>query len=145
MRVLVGVVGGVLVALMVIEIFVTYLLPRRVKRDPRFARRLSAWAWSPWRAFARRLRPQAGDTMLGIYGPLLVLGNLTLWVSGMMLGYACLQWAGGSHLGPPAGTPVKFGDDLYFSAATMASSGTAGLAAHSAFARAVQVIEAESV
>ena len=41
-RILVGVLGGVLVALMLVEIFVTFLLPRRVKRDPRIVRSVFA-------------------------------------------------------------------------------------------------------
>ncbi|MGP8241485.1 MAG: two pore domain potassium channel family protein [Solirubrobacteraceae bacterium] len=142
MRILVGVLGGALVLLMLVEIFVVFLLPRRVKRDPRIVRSVFAYTWRPWRRLARTLPAQAADTMLGIYGPFGVLLNLVLWVVAMMLGYACLQWAGGSHL---AGAQrVGFGEDFFFSAATMASSGTAGLSAHGTFARAVQVIDAGS-
>lgn len=144
MRVLVGIAGGLLVVLMLLEIFLTFLLPRRVKRDPRIVRSVFAFAWRPWTALARRLRPVAGDTLLGIYGPLELILNLVLWVALMMLGYGCLQWAGGSHVLRPGGGAVGFGDDLYFSAATMASSGTAGLAAESTFARTVQVLDAAS-
>jgi len=141
-RILVGVLGGALVALMLIEIFVAFLLPRRVKRDPKIVRSVFAYAWRPWRRVARALPAQTADTMLGIYGPFGVILNLFLWVLAMMLGYACLQWAGGSQLALVR--HVGFGDDFFFSAATMASSGTAGLAAHSTFARTVQVIDAGS-
>ncbi len=142
-RVLVGVLGGVLVALMLLEIFLAFLLPRRVKRDPRIVRWVFDYGWRPWRALARRLPQQAGDTMLGIYGPFGLLLNLALWVLAMMLGYACLQWAAGSHLGVMRGT-VDFGNDLYFSAATMTTDGPSSLAAQGTFARAVQVIDAGS-
>jgi hypothetical protein len=142
MRIIVGILGGGLVAMMLVEIFVTFLLPRRVKRDPKIVRSVFAYAWRPWRRVAGALPAQAADTMLGIYGPFGVLLNLVLWVAAMMLGYGCLQWAGHSQLAGAHG--VDFGDDLFFSAATMASSGTAGLAAHSAFARVVQVIDAGS-
>ena len=146
MRILVGVLGGALVVLMLVEIFVAFLLPRRVKRDPKIVRSVFAYAWRPWRRLARALPAQTADTMLGIYGPVGILLNLFLWVLAMMLGYACLQWAGGSHLaGTGPGThAVGFGNDLFFSAATMASSGTSGLGAHSTFARTVQVIDAAS-
>jgi len=143
MHVLVGVLGGALVGLMLAEIFLTFLLPRRVKRDPRLVRTVFAYGWRPWRRFARRLPTQAADTMLGIYGPLGLIVNLVLWVTAIMLGFACLQWAAGSHLGVGHGA-VGFGDDLYFSAATMTTDGPASLSAHSAFARAVQVIDAGS-
>ncbi len=142
-RILVGVLGGALVVLMLLEIFVTFLLPRRVKRDPRIVRFVFAYAWRPWRRVARTLPPQAADTMLGIYGPFGVVLNLMLWVAGMMLGYACLQWAAGSHLGPMHGA-VDFGDDLYFSAATMTTDGPSSLTAQTSFARFVQVLDAAS-
>jgi hypothetical protein len=142
MRVLVGVLGGVLVALMLVEIFLAFLLPRRVKRDPRIVRSVFAWGWRPWRRVARRLPDRAADTMLGIYGPLGLVFNLVLWVAGLVLGYACLQWALGSHL--RFVRPVSFGEDLYFSAASLVSSGTSGLAADTTAARLVQVIDAAS-
>jgi hypothetical protein len=140
---LVGVIGGLLVGLMLMEIFVSFLLPRRVKRDPRIVRSVFNYAWRPWRRVARALPAQAEDTMLGIYGPFGLILNLVLWVGAMMLGYACLQWANGSHLGP-GGAAVEFGNDLYFSAATMTTDGPANLASHTAFAHAIQVITAAS-
>jgi hypothetical protein len=142
MRVLVGVLGGALVLAMMIEIFVAFLLPRRVKRDPKIVRSIFAYAWRPWRRIAAALPAQAQDTMLGLYGPFGLLLNLVLWVAAMMLGYACLQWAGGSQLVPHGA--VDFGNDVYFSAATMAASPPAGLGPDSTFARAVQVIDAAS-
>jgi hypothetical protein len=140
MHLLVGVLGGLLVALMLLEIFLTFLLPRRVKRDPALVRSVFNYAWLPWRRLARSLPGQAADTMLGIYGPFGLLLNLVLWVSAIMLGFACLQWAGGSHLGPMRAS-VDFGQDLYFSAATMTTDGPAGLSAQTTLARAVQVID----
>jgi hypothetical protein len=143
MRILVGLLGGALVALMLGEIFFAFLLPRRVKRDPAIVRSVFNYAWLPWRRMARALPAQAADTMLGIYGPFGLLLNLVLWVAALMLGYACLQWAGGSHLGAMKST-VGFGNDLYFSAATMTTDGPASLAAQTTFARVVQVIDAGS-
>jgi hypothetical protein len=146
MRILVGVLGGLLVVAMLLEIFVAFLLPRRVKRDPKLVRTVFAYGWRPWRRIARALPFQARDTMLGMYGPLGLVLNLVLWVAMLMLGYACLLWADGSHLGTLPGSPgvVDFGNDLYFSAATMTTNGPAGLAAHTTFARAIQVIDAGS-
>lgn len=142
MRILVGALGGALVALMLIEIFLAFLLPRRVKRGPRIVRSMFAFGWRPWRRLARTLPDRAADTMLGIYGPLGLLANLVLWVLGLIVGYACLQWGFGSHL-RTAGS-VDFGDDFFFSAASLVSSGTGDLNAHDTAARTVQVICAVS-
>ncbi len=141
LRIVVGLLGGALVALMLAEIFFSFLLPRRVKRDPRIVRSLFRYTWLPWRRLARALPPQAADTLLGIYGPFGILLNLVLWVAFMMLGYACLQWAAGSHLGPMRAV-VGFGQDFYFSAATMTTDGPSALTAQTPFARVIQVITA---
>jgi len=135
-----GLLGGLLVAMMLVEIFFAFLLPRRVRRDPAIVRAMFSYAWLPWRRLARLLPARAADTMLGIYGPFGLLLNLVLWVAGMMVGFACLHWALGSHLGP-AGRAVDFGNDLYFSAATMTTDGPAGLAAHTTSARLLQVVD----
>jgi hypothetical protein len=141
MRIVVGIVGGAVVALMLWEIFLTFLLPRRVKRDPAIVRSVFNFGWLPWRRVARSLPGTAADTMLGMYGPLGLIVNLILWTAALMLGYACLQWAAGSHLAA-GGRHVNFGNDLYFSAATMTTDGPAGLATHTAFAHALQVLTA---
>lgn len=95
MRVVVGLVGALLIGLMLSEFFVAFLLPRRVKRDPRIARGIYQAVWKPWRAVARRLRPIAADALLGYFGPLALVLELAVWVFGLVVGYACLQYAGG--------------------------------------------------
>jgi hypothetical protein len=142
-RILVAIIGGALVVAMVTEIFVAFLLPRRVKRDPRLVRTMFVYGWRQWRRIARVLPDRAADTMLGIYGPLGLIVNLIVWLSLLILGFACLQWGGGSHLGAH-GAQVDFGNDLYFSAATMAASAPSGLTPSSTFARALQVMNALS-
>lgn len=141
-RIVVGALGGALVALVLTEIFLSYLLPRRVKRDPRLVRRLQGYAWRPWRAVARRLPDATRDTLLGVFGPLGVIFGLALWVLGLMVGYAALQWAAGSHVLP--GGRAGIGDDLYFSAASLVASGTGTLRSSNGFARTVQILDAAS-
>jgi len=141
-RIVVGLLGALLVVLMLLEIFLTFLVPQRVRRGPRIVRAVREFAWRPWRWLAHRLPDRAADTMLGLYGPLSLVMNLALWLLGMVVGYAALQWAGGSRLA--VGPGVHFGQDLYFSAATLVSSGTGTLSAQTGFARAVQVTDAAS-
>lgn len=93
MRIVIGIAGVVLVALMVSEFFVTFMLPRRVRRDPRIARGLNRLLWRPWRALARRLGPSAADTLLGLFGPLALLVQLVVWAVGLMIGYGLIEWA----------------------------------------------------
>jgi hypothetical protein len=91
MRVLAGIFGVVLILSMVSEFFVTFLLPRRVRRDPRIARGLGRLLWLPWRALARRLPPSTADTWLGFFGPFALLFQLIVWTLGLMIGYGLLE------------------------------------------------------
>lgn len=142
MKIAVGVLGALLVLFMLAEFFVAFLLPRRVKRDPRFARRLLRLGWIGWRGVARRLPPVAADTMLGLYGPLGLLLTLALLTFGLIVGFASLQWAAGSHLLHGGGS-VGFGDDLFFSAGGFLSASTDLTPADGA-ARALFLLEAAS-
>jgi hypothetical protein len=83
---------------MLSEFFVSFMLPRRVKRDPRIARGLNRLFWRPWRAVARRFDPATADTLLGFFGPLALIVQLVVWAIGLVIGYGLLEWAvaGGS-------------------------------------------------
>ena len=78
---------------MLSEFFVTFMLPRRVRRDPRIARGLNRLLWIPWRAAARRLMPASADTLLGLFGPLALIVQLAVWALGLMIGYGLIEWA----------------------------------------------------
>ena len=113
MRVVAGIFGVALILVMISEFFVAFLLPRRVRRDPRIARGLSRLLWLPWRALARRLPPASADTLLGFFGPFALLFQLVVWTLGIMLGYSLLEWAvvGGSF-----GTRVLSSSGVFLSA-----------------------------
>jgi hypothetical protein len=98
MRVLAGIAGVVVIALMLSEFFVAFLLPRRVKREPRIARGLNNMLWRPWRAVARALPSASADTFLGFFGPFALIFQLAVWVFGLVIGYSLVEWAvaGGS-------------------------------------------------
>lgn len=93
MRVLAGIAGVALIVLLLSEFFVAFMLPRRVRRDPRIARRINSFLWRPWRALSQRFTQTTADTMLGLFGPLALLAELFVWVIGLMVGYGLLEWA----------------------------------------------------
>lgn len=119
MRVVAGIGGAALIALMLSEFFVAFLLPRRVRRDPRIARGLNRLLWRPWRAVAIRLSPATGDTMLGLYGPLALLTQLAVWALGLLVGYALLEW---SVAGGPFLDRILFSSGLFLSAGAVGGS-----------------------
>src|ERR671935_3298237 len=130
MRVVAGIGGVALILVMVSEFFVAFLLPRRVRRDPRIARGLTRLLWRPWRAYARRLAATSADTLLGFFGPLALLFQLVVWTLGLLIGYALLEWAaaGGS-----------FADQVLTSSGLFLS---AGAASGSYWSRLISLLEA---
>ncbi|TMK40882.1 MAG: two pore domain potassium channel family protein [Actinobacteria bacterium] len=138
MRALVGVAGAVVVLLMLAEFFVTFLVPRRVKRGPRIARRLLLVAWQPWRAGGRRLPPRAADTALGLFGPFGLILILGAWALGLIVGFAGLHWSNDTHFTRAASGVAN---DLYMSAGSFFSAST-GLNPTGAFARVLNILEA---
>ena len=139
MRPLAIALGLVLLGLALSEYFITFLLPRRVKRDPRIARGMFRIIWIPWRDVASRLSPVAGDTMMGIFGPLGLLWILVALSGGVIIGFSGLYWGSHTHIG---GVPhPDYGDDLFFSAGAFASASTP-LTVISGLGKALQVVEA---
>lgn len=122
MHVVVGILCCALLALLLVEYFVVFLLPRRVSRDPAIARGVLRTMWVPWRAAALRLPPVASDTMLGVYGPLGLLTVLGTLSAGVVLSFAGLHWAFSTDLG--SGRAAGFWQDLYYSAGTFVSAST---------------------
>jgi hypothetical protein len=130
MRVLAGIGGVALIVLLLSEFFIAFMLPRRVRRDPRIARRVNRFLWRPWRALSRRFAPATADTMLGLFGPLALLIQLFVWVIGLMIGFGLLEWAvaGGD-----------FGESVLSSSGVFLSAGPTG---GSNWLRIVQLLEA---
>jgi hypothetical protein len=119
MRVVGAVVGVIVIGLMLAEFFVTFMLPRRVRRDPRIARGLVRLLWRPWRAVARQLSPSSADTFLGFFGPLALLSQLMTWAVGLILGFALLEWAA---VGGAFGHGLLFSSGLFLSAESASGS-----------------------
>jgi hypothetical protein len=122
MRLVAGIVGVALILVMLFEFFVTFLLPRRVRRDPRIARGLNGLLWRPWRALSLRFSQSTADTWLGFFGPFALIFQLIVWTLGLMLGYALLEWGA---VGGSFGSRVLSSSGVFLSAETPSGS-TAG-------------------
>ena len=140
MRVLVALISLALIFLLLAEFFVVFLLPRRVKRDPRIARRVFGGLWRPWRAIARRVSPVGADTLLGLFGPLGLLAILAALSLGVILGFSGLHWANSSHFGGRSGSAATVPGGLYFSSGAFFSASTS--APGDGLGKALQVAEA---
>jgi hypothetical protein len=119
MRVVAAIAGVILIALMLAEFFVTYMVPRRVRRDPRIARGLNRAMWVPWRAVSRRLSTATADTVLGFFGPLALISQLLIWTIGLIIGFALLEYAA---VGGSFGHGLLFSSGLFLNAEAVSGS-----------------------
>jgi hypothetical protein len=115
--------GLALIAIVLWDAFETVVLPRTVTRRLRLARLYFRGTWRPWARIARMLdSDNRRERFLAIYGPLSLLGLLTVWAAGLILSFAVLHWSAGSRLVTPAGS-AGFLDDLYMSGTTFFTLG----------------------
>jgi hypothetical protein len=142
MTILAGAAGLLLLLVILWETFETIVLPRRVTRRVRLTRVFYRSTWIPWSAIVRRaFTGQRREAFLGFYGPLSLLVLLIVWAAGLILGFALLQWAGGSAIQGADGMS-PFAADLYLSGTTFFTLGLGDVTPRAALARALTVIEA---
>ena len=120
----------------------TVVLPRRV-RGPF---RLTAWyyrlAWGPWAGLTKRIKSQARrEALLAYFGPISLIFLLAFWASGLILGFALLQYGTGGHL-LLSNAPLTFGRLLYHSGETFFTLGYGDIVPDSGWSRFLAVLEA---
>ncbi len=142
MRILIGVLGGSLLLLVLWDSFETIILPRRVTRRVRLARLFYRYTWLAYSALGlSRVAAKRREAYLSFYGPLSLLALVGLWALCLMVGFACLHWAGGSGLNTPDGQQ-GFLTDLYLSGTTFFTLGLGDISPHTGLARLLVVLEA---
>ncbi|HEX8730146.1 MAG TPA: potassium channel family protein [Ktedonobacterales bacterium] len=136
-------IGAVALILLTLwDIFETIVLPRRVMRHIRITGLVYQVTWTPWSAIGRKMHSSdRRETFLSLYGPLALLVLLFVWATGLIVGFATIQWALGSHLISPYGH-FGFITDLYVSGTTFFTLGLGDVVPDAGAARAVTVIEA---
>ena len=92
----------IMILLVLHDAFETMLLPRRIRRQFRFARFFVQFSWKFWAAVARRIRSaKRRSAFLSQFGPLSFLILLSFWALGLILGFALLNWAFDTALHSP--------------------------------------------
>jgi len=93
MRYIIAILGFVLVIIMLWDAFEVIILPRRVTHRFRFSRFFYRSTWQLRSIFTEWI---AGDkqreSYLSIFGPLSLLLLLSVWATGIIAGFAMLQW-----------------------------------------------------
>jgi hypothetical protein len=138
-----GIAGGALVALVLLDIFLTVVVPRRA---PRAGRRLRVTSflvpglWKGWRWIGLRLSSaERREAFLGTFGALIVIVLLIAWVTGLVIGYGLLLDAARIQLRPE---PENFGTSVYFAGTSLLTLGFGDFVAVGPFARLVALVAA---
>jgi Ion channel len=133
----------VLILFILVDGFEAMILPRRVTRPYRFARLYYQLTWRLWRLAAGLIRPGKGrETFLSMFGPLSLLGLFAIWVLGLIVGFAVLQWSLGVPLQGALEDKASLGAYLYLSGTTYFTLGLGDLTPLSPLGRFLTVIEA---
>lgn len=139
---LIGIVGVVLIAIGLWDVFETIVLPRRVTRRVRLTRLFYRFTWKPWSAIAHTIQKKhkRREIFLSIFGPLSLLALLMVWALTVVVGFAMIHWALGSRIGVM--TDRSFYTDLYYSGTTFFTLGLGDITPVGGAARAITVLEA---
>jgi hypothetical protein len=134
--------GIVVILAVLLDAFETVVLPRRVRRKFRITVWFYRNTWIPWRKITGLIKsPGRRENFLGYFGPLSLLFLLALWATGLIFGFALLQYGAGEHV-MLANEPVTFGRVVYLSGSTFFTLGYGDIIPTSTFARALAVLEA---
>jgi len=134
--------GTVVILAVLLDAFETVVLPRRVRRKFRITVWFYRNTWKPWHKITSLIKsPGRRENFLGYFGPLSLLFLLALWASGLIFGFALLQYGAGEHV-MLGNEPVTFGRVIYLSGSTFFTLGYGDIIPTSIFARALAVLEA---
>lgn len=142
MRVFATIAGVVVILAVLLDAFETVVLPRRVRRQFRITVWFYRNTWIPWRKITSLIKsPGRRENFLGYFGPLSLIFLLALWASGLILGFALLQYGAGEHV-QFSNEPITFGLLMYHSGETFFTLGYGDVTPVSSIARALAVLEA---
>jgi hypothetical protein len=134
--------GIVLIAVILLDAFETVVLPRRVTRSFRLTALFYRNTWRPWAALSKFISsPRRRESYLGYFAPLSLILLLALWASGLIVGFALLQYGTGEHIAL-GNEPVGLGTLLYHSASTFFTLGYGDVVPVTGVARALAALEA---
>ena len=142
MHVFATIAGILIIFAVLLDAFETVVLPRRVQRKFRITTWFYRRTWIPWRKMASHIKSASRrENVLGYFGPLSLLVLLGLWATGLIFGFALLQYGAGEHV-QLGNERITFGDVVYHSGETFFTLGYGDIVPTSAIARALAVLEA---
>jgi hypothetical protein len=136
----VGLCGVGLVAVVLWDAFETVLVPRRIGRRFRLTNVFYLVTWRGWRELCRPVRtPSRREAWLSTYAPLSILLLLACWALALIVAFALLHFAAGTHPGRAVG---RMRGLLYLSGQTFFTLGYGDITPNSGLGRILSVLEA---
>jgi hypothetical protein len=136
------VMGFVILWVVLLDAFETVVLPRRVMRNFKLTAYFYRRTWIPWRRIASHIKKiSRQQNFLGYFGPLSLILLLGFWASGLIFGFALIQYGIGGHEQLNR-EPLTFGKIVYHSGETFFTLGYGDIVPTSGPARALSVFEA---
>lgn len=139
--IIIALIGALLAAIVLWDVFEVVVLPRRVQRAFRPARFLFRGSWRAWRSLVAVAGASRRESLLGIYGPLFLVVLIAAWAAALVIAYAMIYAGLNIGVGSRTGSS-SFATDLYFSGTTFFTLGLGDVAPRGDAARAVTVLEA---
>jgi len=134
--------GLAIIWAVLLDAFETVVLPRRVLRHFRLTAYFYRRTWIPWRKIALHIKSTSRrQNFLGYFGPLSLILLLGFWASGLIFGFALIQYGIGGHE-QLSGEHLTFGKIVYHSGETFFTLGYGDIVPTTGAARALSVFEA---
>lgn len=142
MLIFTAIIGIVVILVVLLDAFENVVLPRRVQRAFRLTSVFYRNTWVPWIKLSGLIKSEnRRENFLSYFGPISILLLLAVWATGLILGFALVQYGLGEHV-RLGNEPVTFGMLVYHSGETFFTLGYGDIVPTSGVARALAVLEA---
>jgi len=127
-----GVLGLLVIAYVLWDVFQTVVVPRPSPTRIRLARLMTRQTWRIMKFVAGSRPPDRRDRLLGIYAPLQVLLLLVAWIALLIFGYALILYGLRAEIRPEF---ADFGTALYYTGESLLTIGYGEFLATGALSR----------
>lgn len=133
-------IGAGLVLICLVDLFQSVVLPRPAQNYLRPSYAITRGGWWLWRwVGSRQPSPDRRESMLGGFGPLLVIATLAVIVAGLIVGYGFIVLGLSDQVRPK---PTDLGTAIYFSAVSLLTLGYGDIVPTGPAARILITLEA---
>jgi len=137
MELIAAVLGLLLLALTLWDIFQTVVVPRPTPGRFRIARFVVRGSWSLVRRVGRGRSAGFRDHLFGVFGPAIAILLLATWMAGLVFGYGLVLFAIRDQIQP---VPDGFGTTVYFAATSVLTLGYGEIVAVGGVARVLVLV-----